>query len=111
MVESSPLLRPWRARLALAIGLEMERAGWQQVTGPVRVHIDIVLPSVGRPLGDADKLARAVLDSLSRVPIGAGAIRDDSQLMLLGSLLTVSPSPPHPDHPSGAARITVAPLD
>ena len=98
MVESSKRLRPWRGTVTGAI----VDAGWQHdpiLAGPVRVTLTFAMPrpkhhyGTGRNAGvlraaapvwhegrgDADKLARAVLDALT----DSGAIRDDGQVAWL----------------------------
>lgn len=106
MVESSAQLRPWRARVAHEIGMEAERTGWRLVPAgtPVRVDVTFSRPASGRPLGDIDKLCRAVCDALSRPPIGAGAIHDDGQI----EQLNASMIPASPAHPLGAALVVVS---
>lgn len=86
MVESSKQLRPWRRAVDAAL-----RAGYDGPTldGPVIVRLAFWLPRpaseprtrrtlpVRRP--DLDKLARAVLDSMTT----SGAIRDDAVVVRL----------------------------
>lgn len=85
MVESSAGLKAWRARVTHEARLAIEAAGW--VTKTERVEVEILISpcqrDVKRPLGDVDKLARAILDAMSRPPIGAGAYDDDSQVKRL----------------------------
>jgi len=109
LVESSRLLRPWRARMAHEVGMEMDRVGWGQIPAGVAVRVNVMFyhPLKGRPLGDIDKLCRAVLDALSRVPIGAGVFHDDSQVEVLHAAMTG----PDLAFPVGAARVAVSIID
>lgn len=86
-------LRDWRGDVTAAVQRAMDVAtpfGWDPVTGPVSVRLVFALPRpasapkrrrtwpTGR-VGDIDKLARAVLDSLT----DAGVWRDDAQVVHL----------------------------
>jgi len=95
MIESSAKVKPWRDAVVAAVGREMTRTGWVQVTGPVSLGITFFLArpkghyGTGRNAGtlrksapaypavkpDADKLIRSTQDALTTV----GAWRDDAQ--------------------------------
>ena len=101
LVESSKRVAPWRTDVREAAIAAMGRAGWQPLTGAVDVDIEVFLPRpkshygtgrnaqtvkhtapthpTGRNSGDADKIARAILDALT----SAGVWRDDSQVVNL----------------------------
>ena len=101
LVESSKRVAPWRADVRAA-AMSAMGDGWQPLTGAVDVDIEVFLPRpkshygtgrnaqtvkhtapthpTGRNSGDADKIARAILDALT----SAGVWRDDSQVVDLG---------------------------
>jgi Holliday junction resolvase RusA-like endonuclease len=99
MIESSKAVGPWREAVRAETQRAMEREGWEQLAGAVRVSLvfEMVRPKshwrTGRnaallrsgapdyPAGkpDVDKLARAVLDGLT----AGGAWKDDSQVAIL----------------------------
>lgn len=93
-------IKLWRQLIALQIRMSQ----WVPImSGPITCTLDFQLPrpkshyvadDPSRPLRedapiwhtskpDADTLARAVLDGLSKKPIGCGAIGDDAQIALL----------------------------
>lgn len=92
-------LKPWRAAITSEAVGEIGRTGWETLGGPVYVSIDFLFMrpkshyGTGRNQGvtkanaplfhssqpDIDKLARAVLDSLT----DAAVFRDDSQVATL----------------------------
>lgn len=87
-------LRDWRGDVTAAVQREMQATedlapdGWQPLAGPLAVRLVFALPRPasapktrrvwpsGR-VGDVDKLARSVLDSLT----DAGVWRDDAQVV------------------------------
>ena len=101
LVESSKRVAPWRTDVREAAIAAMGRAGWQPLTGAVDVDIEVFLPRpkshygtgrnanavkhtaplypTGHNSGDADKLARAILDALT----SAGVWLDDAQVVKL----------------------------
>lgn len=86
-------LLPWRASVVAHVRQVMDRGGEWPIEGPVKVAVTFHLP---RPKSapkwrlwpdrkpDLDKLCRACLDALSE-RTGAGAIRDDAQVVVLGA--------------------------
>lgn len=84
LIESSKAVGPWRERVALVAHNTM--VGRSVIDGAVAVKLDFVLPrpkstpktrtplAVKKP--DSDKLARAILDSLTHV-----VITDDSRVI------------------------------
>lgn len=86
LVESAKALKPWRYKVAVAAHQAMLAAGYQPFEGPVTLLAQFVLY---RPVSapktrvlaatkqpDADKLLRAIGDSLSNV-----CYRDDAQVV------------------------------
>ena len=100
LVESSKRVAPWRADVRAA-AMSAMGDGWQPLTGAVDVDIEVFLPRpkshygtgrnanavkhtaplypTGHNSGDADKLARAILDALT----SAGVWLDDAQVVKL----------------------------
>ena len=89
MVEASKYLAPWRKAVTLAAAQAIADAGWVSEDGPAQVTVSFylerpktvkianrLLPTVPP---DCDKLARAVLDSLT----DAGVWGDDAQVTKL----------------------------
>ena len=74
MVESSKGLPYWRARVTHQARLAMAEADWRILTAPCAVTIRIATAPRGRARGDIDKLARAILDSMT----DAGVYLDDA---------------------------------
>ena len=91
VTSDNPALRSWRLDVTAAASAEL--GGREPFTGPVDVVLSFILP---RPAGhfgkrgvlpsapvfpgtkpDLDKLCRGILDALT----GAGALRDDSQVV------------------------------
>ena len=102
MIESSKAAGPWREAVRAETAAVMATGGYRPpIEGPVQVALTFVLPrprghyGTGRnaarirdsapkwPAGkpDIDKLTRAVLDGIT----AGGAIRDDSQVVLLAA--------------------------
>lgn len=99
MVESSKRVAPWREDVRNAARDAIAQAGWETANGPVGVGLLFYLPRPGGHYGtgrnagtlrasapaypavkpDLDKLTRSTLDALTE----AGAIRDDSRVVLL----------------------------
>lgn len=87
MYEANKRLEPWRADIVKAAKARMRLTGWTTLDGPVDVRIDFYLP---RPRSvpesarwwpcvkpDADKLTRAVFDSLTIAEV----ITDDARIV------------------------------
>lgn len=86
-------LLPWRASVVAHVRQQMERGGEWPIDGPVKLSVTFHL---ARPKSsprwrlwpdkkpDLDKLVRACCDALSE-RTGAGAIRDDAQVVLLSA--------------------------
>lgn len=129
MIEQSKHVGPWRDQVAGAAHLAARHAHWPlSYRGPVEVSITVLFARPtssqarfpGQPYGDADKLARAILDALSgrggraastRGPRGARlapVIADDTQVVELHAskgygprdevVVTVTPVLPHHGH-------------
>lgn len=84
--DNAKQLHPWRKKITEAAQARMRLEGWATLDGPVDVRIDFWMPrppSVKREWPcvrpDADKLARACLDSLTV----AAVYRDDAQVVHL----------------------------
>lgn len=88
-VREKPSEKSWECAIRVLAMLERRRTGWSLLeSGPVRVELEFVLPVSERARAadpcassrapDADKLARAVLDALSRSVYG-----DDRQVVEL----------------------------
>lgn len=84
MYEAAKALKPWRRTVTLA-AIGARRKGFRIYDGPVRVTIDFVFESKTKrsrwktTKPDVDKLARAVLDSITDAAIW----HDDSQVVEL----------------------------
>jgi crossover junction endodeoxyribonuclease RusA len=99
MIEQSPHVGPWRELVATQAHLAARSAHWPlSYRGPVQVSAWVLFrrprasqaPFPGRPYGDADKLARAILDALSGRAVStrgakgarlAPVIADDTQVV------------------------------
>lgn len=89
------VLRPWRKQVAAAAKEATAGGGWPQ-TGAVWVRAEFVFvrPKSHRPdsvpsgrIGDVDKLARSVLDSLT-----GPVVADDAQVVLLTASKVYGPA-------------------
>lgn len=91
MVEQVEGSAPWRERVLWAARKAAQDTGWERLDGPVTVGITAWYERpksapkrrdwhpVTRTSGDADKVARNILDAL----VDAAVIRDDSQIVEL----------------------------
>jgi len=88
MVEQLAASAPWRAKITAAAIRARQNTGWEMLTGPVSVTCRAVTPRpktvrreypITRSSGDADKLARNLLDAL----VDARIMHDDSQVVHL----------------------------
>lgn len=85
MIEMSKNVGPWRERIAITAHNAMTEHGLTLIGGPTAITIEFILPrpksapkswtpdAIKRP--DIDKLARAVLDAITRI-----VICDDAQI-------------------------------
>lgn len=106
MVEASKKTRPWRALLTDAAIRAAQEQGWATATGPVSLSLTFAFrrpkahfnsrgmvkpnaPALHSHAPDADKLARAVLDSLTV----AAVYRDDGQVATLAVSKTYGERP------------------
>lgn len=108
-------LRPWREAIR-STAVDAAGEEWQPLAGPVRVDVWLALPKpssapktrrtwpIGARSGDADKLARAVLDALT----DAGVWRDDSQVV---ELRVVKDYPEHVQQLSPGALVRIWRVD
>lgn len=86
LVSDNPALKRWRADVARVVRARMSLCGWTIADCPVRVELTFLMPRPAtvpkrarphvRP--DIDKLARAILDSLTGT-----AILDDARVVTL----------------------------
>lgn len=105
--DNSAALKKWREHVVDVAQARMRVEGWETLDGPIAVTIDFYLerpasePNRARPhvRPDIDKLARAVLDSLTM----AGVYVDDSRVVDLHPRK-------HYAHQVVGARIVVAAL-
>lgn len=97
IVAVTPKLREWRNRIRAAT---MARHEGPPMDGPITVHMVFQLAPPKRPKWslpavkpDADKLVRAVFDSLSTTKTQAGVITDDARIVTFSATKTYHGNP------------------
>jgi Holliday junction resolvase RusA-like endonuclease len=114
--DATPALKAWRKLVAAAGRQVATKSQAVLITGPLQVELTITLePPKVKPevwpwkrVGDVDKLARAVLDSLT----DSGVIGDDAQICRLTATKCYPDTPGVPDRlDRPGAVIRIGPID